>query len=112
MHGPNLSEWALRHQSFILFLIIALGCAGVYSYVRLGQAEDPDFTFKVMVINTKWPGATAREVEQQVTERLEKKIQEVPWFDYTRSYSRPGESMIFVTLKDFTPPTEVPKAWY
>ena len=112
MHGPNLSEWALRHQSFILFLIIALGCAGVYSYARLGQAEDPDFTFKVMVINTKWPGATAREVEQQVTERLEKKIQEVPWFDYTRSYSRPGESMIFVTLKDFTPPTEVPKAWY
>ena len=112
MHGPNLSEWALRHQSFILFLIIALGCAGVYSYVRLGQAEDPDFTFKVMVINTKWPGATAREVEQQVTERLEKKIQEVPWFDYTRSYSRPGESMIFVTLKDFTPPKEVPNAWY
>jgi multidrug efflux pump len=112
MHGPNLSEWALRHQAFILFLIVALGVAGVYSYVRLGQAEDPDFTFKLMVVNTKWPGATAREVEQQVTERLEKKIQETPWFDYTRSYSKPGESMIFVTLKDFTPPKEVPNAWY
>jgi multidrug efflux pump len=112
MHGPNLSEWALRHQSFILYLIIALGVAGVYSYVRLGQAEDPDFTFKVMLVSTKWPGATAREVEQQVTERLEKKIQETPWFDYTRSYSRPGESMIFVTLKDYTPPREVPNAWY
>jgi multidrug efflux pump len=112
MHGPNLSEWALRHQSFILYLIIALGVAGVFSYLKLGQAEDPDFTFKLMVVTTKWPGATAREVEQQVTERLEKKIQETPWFDYTRSYSKPGESLIFVTLKDFTPPKEVPNAWY
>src|SRR5688572_550021 len=112
MHGPNLSEWALRHQAFILFLIVALGVAGVYAYIRLGQAEDPDFTFKLMVVNTKWPGATAREVEQQVTERLEKKIQETPWFDYTTSYSKPGESMIFVTLKDYTPPQEVPEAWY
>jgi len=112
MKGPNLSEWALEHQSFILFLIIALALAGVYSYVRLGQAEDPDFTFKVMVVRTLWPGATAREVEQQVTERLEKKLQETPWFDYTRSYSKPGESLIFVILKDFTPPKEVPNAWY
>jgi multidrug efflux pump len=112
MHGPNLSEWALRHQSFILFLMIALAAAGGYSYLRLGQGEDPEFTFKVMVVRTTWPGATAREVEQQVTERLEKKIQEVPWFDYTRSYSRAGESMIFVMLKDFTPPKEVPNAWY
>ena len=112
MKGPNLSEWALGHQSFVLFLIVALGCAGIYSYLRLGQAEDPAFTFKVMVVRTLWPGATAREVEEQVTERLEKKIQEVPWFDYTRSYSKPGESMIFVLLKDFTPPSEVPNAWY
>ena len=112
MHGPNLSEWALRHQSFILFLLVALGLAGAYSYNRLGQAEDPAFTFKLMLVRTVWPGATAREVEQQVTERLEKKLQEVPWFDYTRSYSRPGESMIFVTLKDYTPPKEVPNAWY
>jgi multidrug efflux pump len=112
MKAPNLSEWALEHQSFILFLIIALALAGAYSYVRLGQAEDPDFTFKVMVVRTLWPGATAREVEQQVTERLEKKLQETPWFDYTRSYSKPGESLIFVLLKDYTPPKEVPNAWY
>ena len=112
MKGPNLSEWALGHRSFVLFLIVALGGAGVYAYLRLGQAEDPAFTFKVMVVRTLWPGATAREVEQQVTERLEKKIQEVPWFDYTRSYSKPGESMIFILLKDFTPPREVPDAWY
>ena len=112
MHGPNLSEWALRHQSFILFLIIALALTGTLSYQQLGQGEDPEFTFKMMVVRTLWPGATAREVEQQVTERLEKKIQETPWFDYTTSYSRPGESMIFVMLKDFTPPEEVPDAWY
>ena len=112
MKAPNLSEWALEHQSFVLFLIIALALAGAYSYVRLGQAEDPDFTFKVMVVRTLWPGATAREVEQQVTERLEKKLQETPWFDYTRSYSKPGESLIFVLLKDYTPPKEVPNAWY
>jgi multidrug efflux pump len=112
MKGPNLSAWALEHQSFVLFLIIALALAGGYAYVRLGQAEDPEFTFKVMVVRTLWPGATAREVEQQVTERLEKKLQETPWFDYTRSYSKPGESLIFVLLKDFTPPKAVPDAWY
>jgi len=112
MHGPNLSEWALRHQSFVMFLIVALALAGALSYLRLGQGEDPEFTFKLMVLRTTWPGATAREVEEQVTERLEKKIQETPWLDYTRSYSRAGESMIFVTLKDFTPPKEVPDAWY
>ena len=112
MKGPNLSEWALRHQSFVLYLIIGLALAGAYSYARLGQAEDPDFTFKVMVVRTLWPGATAREVEQQVTERLEKKLQETPWFDYARSYSKPGESMIFIVLKDYTPPQQVPYAWY
>jgi multidrug efflux pump len=110
--GPNLSEWALEHRSFVRYLIIALAVAGAYAYVRLGQAEDPDFTFKLMVVRTLWPGATAREVEQQVTERLEKKLQETPWFDYTRSYSKPGESLIFVLLKDYTPPKEVPNAWY
>jgi multidrug efflux pump len=112
MKGPNLSEWALEHQSFILYLLIALAAAGAYAYLRLGQAEDPDFTFKVMVVRTLWPGATAREVEEQVTERLEKKLQETPWFDYSRSYSKPGESLIFVLLKDYTPPKEVPNAWY
>ena len=108
----NLSEWALKHQALILYFIVALFVAGVYSYVRLGQAEDPEFTFKVMVIRTLWPGATAKEVEQQVTERLEKKLQETPWFDYARSYSKPGESLVFVTLKDYTPPKAVPDAWY
>ena len=108
----NLSAWALEHQALILYFIVALFAAGAYSYVRLGQAEDPEFTFKIMVMRTLWPGATAKEVELQVTERLEKKLQETPWFDYVRSYSKPGESLIFVTLKDYTLPRAVPDAWY
>jgi len=108
----NLSEWALEHQALILYFILALFAAGAYSYVRLGQGEDPEFTFKVMVVRTLWPGATAKEVEQQVTERLEKKLQETPWFDFARSYSKPGESLIFVVLKDYTPPKAVPDSWY
>jgi multidrug efflux pump len=108
----NLSEWALEHQALILYFILALFVAGSYSYLRLGQGEDPEFTFKIMVVRTLWPGATAKEVELQVTERLEKKLQETPWFDYARSYSKPGESLIFLVLKDFTPPKAVPDAWY
>jgi multidrug efflux pump len=108
----NLSEWALEHQPLILYFVVALFAAGIYSYLRLGQGEDPEFTFKVMVVRTLWPGATAKEVELQVTERLEKKLQETPWIDYVRSYSKPGESMIFIVLKDYTPPKAVPDAWY
>ena len=112
MKIPNLSEWAIRHQSMVAYLMVVLMLAGVISYFRLGRAEDPDFTVKVMVINTLWPGATAREVEQQVTEKLEKKLQEVPWMDVVRSRSTPGESLIFVQLRDSTPPREVPGTWY
>ena len=108
----NLSEWALEHQALVFYFILALFVAGGYSYLQLGQGEDPEFTFKIMVVRTLWPGATAKEVELQVTERLEKKLQETPWFDYARSYSKPGESLIFVVLKDFTPPRAVPDAWY
>jgi multidrug efflux pump len=108
----NLSEWAIEHQSLVLFFMLALAAAGLYSYFRLGQAEDPDFTFKVMVVRTVWPGASPGEVEQQVTERIEKKLQETPYLDVVRSYSRSGESTIFVLLKDSTPPGDVPEVWY
>ena len=108
----NVSEWALKRQTLVLYFMLALSVAGVMSYLKLGQNEDPAFTFKVMVVRTLWPGATAKEVEQEVTERIEKKLQETPWFDFTRSYSKPGESLIFVTLKDYTPPKDVPDAWY
>src|SRR5258706_2634659 len=80
--------------------------------MKLGRAEDRSFTFKVMTIRTEWPGASAREVERLVTDRLEKKLEEVPYYDYARSYSKPGESVIFLTLKDYTPPRQVADIWY
>lgn len=96
----------------VAYLIVVLMAAGIMSYFKLGRAEDPEFTFKVMVVRTLWPGATAREVEQLVTERVEKKLQELPWIDVLRSNSKPGESLVFVTLKDYTPKAEVPETWY
>lgn len=108
----NLSEWALRHRSMVAYLMIVLVLGGVLSYFKLGRAEDPDFTFKAMVVRTLWPGATAREVEQQLTERIEKKLQEAPWVDVIRSNSKAGESLVFIILKDYTPKKEVPEAWY
>jgi multidrug efflux pump len=108
----NLSEWALEHRSLVLYLIVVLALIGFLSYEKLGQSEDPPFTFKVMVVRTNWPGATAHDVEQQVTDRIERKLQEVPNADYVRSYSRPGESLVFVVLKDSTPAALVPDAFY
>ena len=112
MKSINLSEWALRHRSMVAYLILVFMLGGAISYFKLGRAEDPDFTIKVMVVRTLWPGATAREVESQVTERIEKKLQEVPWLDVVRSNSKAGESLVFVVLKDYTPKKEVPEAWY
>jgi len=111
MKKLNLSEWALAHQSMVLYLMIVLMTAGVLSYFKLGRAEDPDFTFKAMVVRTLWAGATAGEVEKELTERIEKKLQETPWIDVMRSSSKAGESLIIVILKDYTPKTEVPEAW-
>ncbi len=111
MKGPNLSAWSLAHQQMVLYLIIVLMAAGVISYLNLGRAEDPDFTFKVMVVRTLWPGAKAQEVERELTERIEKKLQETPWVDVLRSASKPGESLVFVILKDYTPKPEVTEAW-
>ena len=111
MKDLNLSEWALKHQSMVLYLMIVFMLGGAISYFKLGRAEDPDFTFKVMVVRTLWPGATAPEVEQQLTDRIEKKLTETPWVDVLRSASRSGESLVFVILKDYTPKAEVPEAW-
>lgn len=108
----NLSAWALRHPSLIGFLIVLLLAAGTLSYIQLGRAEDPDFTFKVMIVRTNWPGATAREVEQQVTDKIEKKLQETPYLDNVRSYSKPAESTVYVMLRDDTPPKLVSDIWY
>ncbi len=111
MKMPNLSEWALEHQQMVVYLIIVLSVAGVLSFFSLGRAEDPEFTFKDMVVSTRWPGATAQEVERELTERIEKKLQETPWIDVVSSVSKPGESLIFLSLKDYTPKDEVPESW-
>ena len=108
----NLSEWGLRHPSLTIYFMLVLVLFGGLAYRDLGQAEDPEFTIKIMAIKTFWPGATALEVERQITERIEKKLQETPWLDYLSSYSKPGESMVFINLKDFTPSEEVLNAWY
>jgi multidrug efflux pump len=111
MKMPNLSEWALKHQQMVVYLIIVLSVAGVLAFFNLGRSEDPEFTFKLMVVRTLWPGATAPEVERELTDRIEKKLQEVPWVDVLKSVSKPGESMIFINLKDYTPPAQVPESW-
>ncbi len=112
MNRFNLSDWALKHPALVLYAMLVLTLIGAMSYSRLGQSEDPPFTFKVMVIRSSWPGASAQEVEQQITDKLEKKLQEVPWLDNLRSYSRPGESLIFLVAKDSAPATEIPNIWY
>ncbi|HEY2395902.1 MAG TPA: efflux RND transporter permease subunit [Rudaea sp.] len=112
MNRFNLSEWALRNQPLLRYFIVVLAVLGVWSYLGLGQSEDPPFTFKVMVVQTQWPGATAAEITEQVTEKVEKKLQEIPELDYLRSYSRPGESQVFVVVKDSIPAERVPDVFY
>ena len=108
----NLSEWALNHQTLVLYLMLMLTISGLLAYTKLGQSEDPPFTFKVMLVRATLPGASAQEVEQQVTDKLEKKLQEVPHLDHTNSFSRPGESMIFIIIEDNTFSKEIPQIWY
>jgi multidrug efflux pump len=110
--GFNLSSWALKNQVLVLYFMLMFTLAGMFAYTQLGQSEDPPFTFKVMLVHTTWPGASAVEVEQQITDKLEKKIQEVPHLDYSSSFSRPGESMIFVIIRDDTFSKDIPDIWY
>src|SRR5688572_26459514 len=92
--------------------MVVLALVGVGSYLRLGQAEDPDFTFKLMVVRTMWPGASAEDAERQLTDKIEKKLQETPRLDFLRSYSKPGESVVFVFVKDSARPDEIRDTWY
>ncbi|MBL8250417.1 MAG: efflux RND transporter permease subunit, partial [Candidatus Competibacter sp.] len=112
MSGFNLSDWAIRHRALVGFFIAAMALMGVYGYQRLGQADDPPFTFKIMVVRALWPGATALEVEQQVTDRIEKKLQEAPEVDRLVSYSRPGESVVLFVAKDSAPASAIPGVFY
>ncbi|MGF7159440.1 multidrug efflux pump subunit AcrB [Rhodoligotrophos appendicifer] len=108
----NLSEWAITHRALVLFAILLLAAAGAYSYFKLGRGEDPSFTIKVMVVSVAWPGATATEMQEQVADPIEKKLQALAHLDRVESYSRPGISFIQVILRDTTPPSEVQGLWY
>ena len=108
----NLSKWALDHPALTRYLMVVLMVLGVAAYFQLGQDEDPPFTFRAMVVRTYWPGATAQQVAEQVTDKIERTLQEVPYADKIRSYSKPGESQIIFQIKDSSKPTDVPNIWY
>jgi len=108
----NLSRWALEHPALTRYLMVVLLLLGFASYFQLGQDEDPPFTFRAMVVRTYWPGATAQQVAEQVTDKLERTLQEAPYADKIRSYSKPGESQIIFQIKDSSKPAEVANVWY
>jgi multidrug efflux pump subunit AcrB len=108
----NLSALAVRERSVTLFLICLISLAGLISFFKLGRAEDPAFTVKVMTIVTAWPGATAQEMQDQVAEKIEKRMQELRWYERTETYTRPGLAFTTLTLLDSTPPSEVPEQFY
>ncbi|MFN7733050.1 MAG: efflux RND transporter permease subunit, partial [Pirellula sp.] len=112
MSIPNLSRWAVHHASLVLYMMLAVGIAGGYAYLHMGRAEDPSFTIKVMVISAVWPGATADELQRQVAEPIEKKLQELAYFDTTKTFTRPGVAVIQLQLKDTVPASEVQELWY
>lgn len=112
MIGPNLSAIAVRERAITLFLIVAILAAGAFAFLRLGRAEDPSFTIKYMSVAVAWPGASAEEMERQVTDRLEKSLQELRWYDRVETTIRPGFASMVVALRDSMPPSEVPEQWY
>lgn len=111
MSRLNLTEWALKHNQLVYFFVILTFVMGIFSYRQLGRMEDPDFVIRQMLVSVAWPGATARQVEEQVTDKIEKKLQDTPGIDYLRSYSQPGKAVIYVTLKDSVSEKDVRPTW-
>ena len=112
MKGLNLTEWAIRHKALAIYFMIVCMVAGVSAYLHLGRNEDPEFTVKTMVVHTEWPGATQEETMQQITDRIEKKLQDTPNLYYQKSYTTAGQSTIFVYLLESTAKKDVPDLWY
>jgi multidrug efflux pump len=116
-HDPSLvsnnwSHWAVTHPALVLFMLLAIVAGGAFSFMRLGRAEDPAFTIKVVIVTAIWPGATAREMQDQVSERIEKKLQELPWFERVQTYTKPGFTAMQVSFRDQTPARDVPQLFY
>ena len=112
MSGFNLSALAVRERSVTLFLLLVIAVAGVIAFLKLGRAEDPSFTIKQMTVVTAWPGATAQQMQDLVAERLEKRLQELRWYDRTETFTRPGLAFTMLVLRDSTPPKDVPEQFY
>ncbi len=112
MSGFNLSALAVREKSITLFLIIALAAIGIFSYLSLGRAEDPPFTVKTMIVSAAWPGATAQQMQELVADPMEKRLQELQWYDHVETFTRPGSAVLTLSLKDTTPPKDVPDQFY
>ncbi len=110
--GLNLSEWSVKHPAFVTFLMIACGAAGLDAYFRMGRAEDPSFTIKTGLVSANWPGATSEVMQQQVADKLESKLQELPHLDFLRTYTTAGRVMTLVQFKDTTPRHEMEELWY
>ncbi len=107
----NLAQWALNHKQLVYYFIMVIFVAGIFSYQNLGRMEDPDFVIRQMVVSAAWPGATARQVEEQVTDKIEKKLQNTPGLDFLRSYSRPGQAVIYVALENGTAVEDIRPTW-
>src|SRR5215203_3794155 len=112
MRRFNLSEWAVHQPALVLFFILGFGIAGTLAFARLGRAEDPNFTIKVAIVTAIWPGATAEEMQDQVSDRIEKKLQELPYFDRVQTYTKSSFTAMQVVFRDHTPAKEVPQLFY
>src|SRR5262247_2072090 len=112
MMNFNLSALAVRERAVTLFLIIAIAVGGTFAFLKLGRAEDPTFTIKVLTVSAVWPGATAQEMQDLVAEPLEKRLQELKWYDRVETFTRPGLVLMTLTLQDKTPPAEVQEQFY
>lgn len=111
MNHLNLTEWALKHKQLVYFFVAMIFVMGIFSYQQLGRMEDPDFVIRQMIVSVSWPGASAQQVEEQVTDKIEKKLQDAPGIDYLKSYSQPGKAVIYVTLKDTVNEKDVRPTW-
>ena len=107
----NITELSLKNRDLVWYFVIVTFIAGIFSYYRLGRMEDPAFTIRMMVVSAAWPGATAAEMEQQVTDKLESKFRDIPGVDYIKSYSRPGQTVIYINLRDDVPKEDIRPTW-
>jgi multidrug efflux pump subunit AcrB len=111
MSKLNLTEWALNHKQLVYFFVVLAFLAGIFSYQQLGRMEDPDFVIRTMIVSVAWPGASAKQVEEQVTDKIEKKLQDTPGLDYLKSYSQPGQAVIYVNLKESLSEKDIRPTW-